>query len=53
MSDLVISATVYPDSQEAALKAMEILARAAAGLALEGISVSINATNIDEEDEPA
>lgn len=37
-----ISATVITDNQEHAVKAAEVLARAAAGLVLEGIAVNIS-----------
>ncbi len=42
-----ITATILPDSQEEAIKAVEIIARAATGLAFEGISVSISINTYD------
>lgn len=39
---LVVSATVVTDKPEAAVRAAEVFARAAAGLVLEGISVNVS-----------
>lgn len=39
---IVISATVVTEDHAAALKAAEVLARAAAGLVLDGIDVSVS-----------
>lgn len=48
---IVISATVVTDDQEQALKAAEVLARAAAGLVLDGVNVSVHMGIADDEDE--
>jgi hypothetical protein len=48
---LVISTNAYPSDQAEALKAVEAFARVAAGLAIEGITVSINATTVEDEED--
>jgi hypothetical protein len=48
---VVISATVVTKNPDHVAKAAEVLARAAAGLALEGIDVSLS-FGIPEDDEP-
>lgn len=49
MAELVISATVVTSDQNAATRVMETFSRAATGLALEGIMVSLTACTADEE----
>jgi hypothetical protein len=51
---IVISATVVTDDQQQASHAAEVLARAAAGLVLDGIpvNVSMGVPDADEEDQP-
>ena len=39
---IVVSATVVTEDQTHAARAAEVLARAAAGLVLEGISINVN-----------
>ncbi len=47
-----IHTTILPDTQEEAIKAVEVLSRAATGLAIDGISVTIAINNFDpDEDE--
>lgn len=48
---LVISLSVVTDDHNHALRAYEVLGRAAVGLALEGIQVGTNITTIDILDE--
>lgn len=48
-SEVYVGATVITRVPEHALKAAEVLARAAAGLLLDGISVSVSMHTIDEE----
>lgn len=48
---LVLSLTVITDDTTSALKAYEVLGRAAVGLALEGIQVGTNITTIDPEED--
>lgn len=50
---VVISATVVTRNADHIAKAGEVLARAAAGLALEGIDVSLSFGIPDDDDEPA
>jgi hypothetical protein len=42
MRDVVISATVVTSDQEAAVRTIEAFARAATGLALDGMNVSVS-----------
>lgn len=46
-----ISMTVITDDEQTAVKVWEVIGRAAVGLALEGITVSMNASKMDDEDE--
>ncbi len=46
-----VSATILPKTQEEAIKAVEVLSRAVAGLAFEGISVSININPYDPDED--
>jgi hypothetical protein len=48
--EVFVSASVITRVPEHALKAAEVLGRAAAGLLLDGISVSVNMHTIEEED---
>ncbi len=47
---MVISATVVTTDHEKAARAAEVLARAASGLVLDGISVSLTLYRTDEEE---
>lgn len=49
---IVISATVVTDDQQQASHAAEVLARAAAGLVLDGIPVSVSMAEVDDEEHP-
>lgn len=49
---VVISATVVTDNPEHAARAAEVLARAAAGLVLDGIDVSVAMGVPEDEAEP-
>lgn len=49
--EIYIGASVITRDPEHALKASEVLARAAAGLILDGISVSVNMHTIDPDEE--
>jgi hypothetical protein len=50
---IVISATVVTDDQSQATHAAEVLARAAAGLVLDGIPVNVSmGVPDDDEDQP-
>lgn len=51
--EIYIAASVITRVPEHALKASEVLARAAAGLILDGISVSVNMHTIDPEEDDA
>ncbi len=46
-----ISAMVLPETSEEAVKAVEVLSRAATGLAFDGINTSITITTYEPEDE--
>jgi hypothetical protein len=46
-----INLNVLPRTQEEAIKIIEVLSRAATGLALEGISVSLGITPYEGEEE--
>lgn len=48
MKPIVISASVVTDDPQKAAKAAEVLARAATGIALEGISVNVSLGYGDE-----
>lgn len=48
--EIYIGASVITRVPEHALKASEVLARAAAGLILDGISVSVNMHTIDPDE---
>jgi hypothetical protein len=50
---IVISASVVADDHEQAARAAEVLARAVTGLALEGINVGINMSQVEDEEEAA
>lgn len=47
---MVISATVVTDNEEHAARAAEVLARAATGLVLDGMSVSVSLMRSDAEE---
>lgn len=47
--NLGINVTILPESEIEAIKAVEVLSRAAAGLALEGITVSINLSTFEDD----
>ncbi|HZN75884.1 MAG TPA: hypothetical protein VFC00_30000 [Micromonosporaceae bacterium] len=49
MITIVVSATVVTDDPGHAARAAEVLARAAAGLVLEGITVSVSMAVPDED----
>jgi hypothetical protein len=48
---IVISASVVTDDHTHAARAAEVLVRAVTGLALEGISVGMNMTQVDDEEQ--
>lgn len=48
---IIITASVVTEDHNQAARAAEVLARAAAGLVLEGISVGVTMGQLDEEDE--
>lgn len=48
---LSITATAYPEDSDSALRAVEVLSRAAVGLALDGMQISISAYPVEEEEE--
>jgi hypothetical protein len=48
---IVVSCTVVSEKPEEIVKASEVLARAASGLALEGINVSVNIGTVPDEEE--
>jgi hypothetical protein len=50
---VVISATVVTDDPEHLVKAAEVLGRAAAGLGLEGIDVSLSITTVPDDPDEA
>jgi hypothetical protein len=50
---IVVSASVVTEDQSQAARAAEVLARAAAGLVLEGISVSVSLSRVDDEEDPS
>ena len=54
MPTILISASVRTDDRDHALRAAEVLARAAAGLFLNGVSVSVSVGRPpdDEDDDP-
>jgi hypothetical protein len=52
VSVIVVSATVVTENPEHAARAAEVLARAAAGLVLDGISVNVS-LGIPDDDEEA
>lgn len=45
---IAVSVTVYTTDPQEVAKAAEVLGRAAAGLALDGISTSMNITRLDD-----
>jgi hypothetical protein len=49
---IVVSVTVVSDDPNQVSKAAEVLARAAAGLALEGINVQVTMGTVQEEEDP-
>lgn len=53
MSDrsIVLSLNVVTEDQATAVKAWEVIGRAAVGLALDGVSVSTTIGIVDDEDE--
>lgn len=50
-AEWAVSVSVFSDEEAAVARAAEVLGRAAAGLALEGINTSLHVHRIDEEDE--
>lgn len=48
MAELVISATVVTEDQNAATRAAEAFSRAATGLALEGINASVTMSTVGD-----
>lgn len=48
---LAVSADVFTENQEHAAKAAEVLARAAVGLLLDGVQVTVSMSVLDEEDD--
>lgn len=48
--EVVVSLTLVTNDQSTIARAMETFGRAAAGLALEGISTSLSATRVDDDD---
>ena len=44
-----VNLTVLPESHEQATQVVEVLSRAAAGLAFDGLSVALSLTNYEEE----
>lgn len=51
MNTVVISATVVTDNPDHAARAAEVLARAAAGLVLDGVPVNVSLGVPDDEDD--
>ena len=51
MTTIVVGITVFCKSQEIAVKVGELLNRAAAGIALEGIDVGVSYTTVDDEEQ--
>lgn len=51
MADLVVSATVITTNADHVARATEAFGRAAAGLALEGMSVSVTVATLDDDDD--
>lgn len=49
---IVVSATVVTEDPEHAAQAAEVLARAAAGLVLAGISVNVSLGVVEDEETP-
>lgn len=49
--ELAINVTIFPPDDASALRAVEALSRAAAGLALDGIGVTLSLNHFDP-DEP-
>jgi hypothetical protein len=47
---MVVSLTVVTEDQEEAVRAGEVFARTAVGLALEGVTVNLNLGTPDDED---
>jgi hypothetical protein len=50
-SSLVVSLSVVTEDEQAAVRASEVMARAAAGLALEGITVSLTIGTVIDDGE--
>ncbi len=50
--EFAVSVNIFTDDPGAVAKACEVLGRAAAGLALEGINCSMSVHELDEDDEP-
>lgn len=50
MRSLAISASAYPESQEAAVQVVEAFSRAAVGLALDGITVTVQLSVLEEDE---
>lgn len=48
---LVVSLTVVTKDPDAAARAAEVMARAASGLALDGIDINLTLGNVDDEDD--
>lgn len=51
VNSIAVSITIICDNQDAALKASEVLQRAAIGLALEGLSASMSFMQLDDQNE--
>lgn len=50
MSAIGITLTALPEKQEQAAKVTEVLSRAAAGLAFDGLTVSLSLTTYEDEE---
>lgn len=50
-AEVVVSLTLVTKNQADIARAMETFGRAAAGLALEGISTSLSATRVEDDDD--
>lgn len=49
-AEWAVSVSVFSDDQAAVARAAEVLGRAAAGLALEGISTALHVHRVDDEE---
>lgn len=48
--NISVGVSVYPNTEEEAAKAVEILSRAAVGLALEGLDVAVHVTHLEDDE---